>query len=492
MHQHNLFTSNFDTKSCSDTPSKSCEKAAEQDWQALEKTSKHSLSREQKIKKFKLISLLKLLRSKVGFENRILYNPDSNTVLSRSRTETTSDFSHFKQGKLQEQKRWGKRKNNKFNNGQVRSTISTGIWYLCFLVLFDIFINLLFPYPSNPKKNSPGTLNRYFEYGRSIEGKISRMVGSPEQSSSSLAQAGWLRGKTWAEQPVRPESGSDLLIATYGMSFSNRVSRAIEKIDLSITLRLIAGPAAPPNHSFAAYTLERGQHQADVVIWGILASSVKGLSSMNSATWQFEAPAPFTFPKYIIKDGQLEATWPHIQTLSELYLAMENKQQWKKFTAQLREHDRYFNSFLFHQNLLDYSAIVRLIRRAWAQKHQENIVNKIYSSDGFNLKSEEIKALQLMVTTFATTAKADEKLPIVLLLNDQGYDNHLFQALKPTLEADSIPFVSTHNIASATDIRNFISDGHFTKAADKLIAEEVLNLINLHLDRSSSSFSAKN
>ena len=419
-------------------------------------------------------------------------DPYNSTVLSRSRTETISDFFHLKQSKVQEQKRWEKRQNNKFNNGKVLSIIPTGIWYLFFLVVFDIVINLLFPYPSNPEKISPGTLNRYFEYGRSIEGKISRMVDSPEQSSSSLVQAGWLKGKTWSEQPVRPNSSSDLLIATYGMSFSNRVSRAIQNIDPRIALRLIAGPASPPNHSFAAYTLERGQHQADVVIWGILASSVKGLSSMNSATWQFEAPAPFTYPKYIVKDGQLKAIWPHMQTLSELYVAMENKQQWNEFAAQLREHDRYFNSFLFYQNPLDYSAMVRLIRRAWAQKHQEKIVNKIYSSDGFKLESEEITALRLMVTNFATTAKADGKLPIVLLLNDRGYDNHLFQALKPTLEADSIPFISTHNIAPATDIRNFVSDGHFTKAAEKLIAEEVLNLINLHVDRSSSSLSAKN
>ena len=368
-------------------------------------------------------------------------------------------------------------------NKAVYSSIVTGLWYLCFLVLFDIAINFLFPYPSEPGKISPGVLDRYFEYGRSIEGKISRMVGPTEESSFSLARAGWLRKKTWAEQPVKLKPGSNLLIATYGMSFSNHVSKAVQEIDSRITLRLIDGPASPPNHSFTAYTLERGQHQADVVIWGILASSVKGLSAMNSATWQFEAPAPFTYPKYVVKNGHLKAIWPKIRTMSELYIAMQDKQQWGEFVAQLQKHDRYFNSFLFHQSPLDYSAMVRLIRRAWAQKHQQKIANEIYSSDGFNLESEEIKALKLMIGNFATTAQVDGKLPIVLLLNDRGYDDHLFKALKPTLEASSIPFVSTHNIAPANDLSNFVSDGHFTKAANKLIAQEVLNLIKLRLVR---------
>jgi hypothetical protein len=83
-----------------------------------------------------------------------------------------------------------------------------------------------------------------------------------------------------------------------------------------------------------------------------------------------------------------------------------------------------------------------------------------------------------MVTDFAATAKADGKRPIVLVLNDRGYEDHLFQALKPTLESASIPYVSTHNIAPATDIRNFVGDGHFTASANKLIAEAVLKLLN--------------
>ncbi len=72
---------------------------------------------------------------------------------------------------------------------------------------------------------------------------------------------------------------------------------------------------------------------------------------------------------------------------------------------------------------------------------------------------------------------------ISVLGSDRGYEDRLFQALSPTLETAKIPYVSTHNIAPATDIGNFVADGHFTESANKLIAKAVLKLINEHVER---------
>ena len=63
------------------------------------------------------------------------------------------------------------------------------------------------------------------------------------------------------------------------MSFTNDVGKAMQQIEPQITIRKIDGPTAPPNHSFTAYSLDRKNHDADVVIWGILASSVQGLDA---------------------------------------------------------------------------------------------------------------------------------------------------------------------------------------------------------------------
>lgn len=363
----------------------------------------------------------------------------------------------------------------------IRKVVVTGLWIVFFLLVFDISTNFLFPYPSNPQVTDAGPLNSYFEYGRSVEGKLLRMLGPTDEASSPLAQAGWLDPELWKKlkAPVSRPPGKELLVAIYGMSFSNHVGTAMEAMDSRLAIRAIAGPAAPPNYSFAAYNLDQGRHQADIVVLGLLASSVKAIRTLNGMTWQFEGPAPYTYPRYVLEDGKLKAIWPNSLSLAQFRAAFQNKQQWDALLTQMREHDQFFNSFLFKHNWLDNSVIVRMIRRAWAQRHQMTISSQIYSPAGFNAELD-IPVLRAIVSDFAVTAKRDGKLPIVLVLNDRGYEDHLFQALKPTLESASIPYVSTHNIAPASDVRNFVPDGHFTESANQLIAKAMLKLIDEH------------
>ena len=381
------------------------------------------------------------------------------------------------------------RTNSSASNSKLRAGSSiynfvvTALWFLFSLVVFDVSINFLFPYPSDPHNLSPGKLNFYFELGRSIEGKLSRIVGPTDKSTAPIGLAGWLETEAQQDLPTKPTAGEDMLVAIYGMSFSNYIGQAMKAIDPKVALRSISAPDAPPNHSFAAYTLDRGKHQADVVVLGILASSVKGLGAMNSMTWRFEWPTPYTYPRYFVEDEKLKAVWPEVRSLTQFRTVMQDEQQWDAFVNQMREQDRCFNSFMFEGNLLDGSVVGRLIRRAWGQSHQARIENHVHGRTGFNTKSEEITVLRSMVTEFATTAKRDGKLPIVLLINNLGYEDHLFQVLKPTLENSSIPFVSTHNIAPATDKKNFIADGHFTKSVDKLIAKDLLKLLDEHFTK---------
>ena len=356
------------------------------------------------------------------------------------------------------------------------TTVVTGVWIVVFLVVMDIAVNVLFPYPSDPHI-IPKQLSLYFNYGRSLEGKLSQMLGPTDESSSAIAVAGWLDPELWKKLNLatQPANKEDLLVAIYGMSFSNHVGDAMKEINPKITLRTIAGPAAPPNYSLAAYKLDRGRHQADVVMMGILASSVKGLTTLNGMTWQFEGPAPYTYPKYFLENGKLKEIVPTVTSLAQLRAAFQNHQQRDVFQAQLQEHDQFFDSFLFDQNFLDNSALIRLIRRAWAQRHQKEVEKQIHTTHGFT--EEPTQILRAMVTDFALTALKDGKLPIVLLFNDRGYDDHLFRALEPTLKSAAIPYVSTHNISPATNLANFIPDGHFVKSVDREIAKAVFKII---------------
>ncbi len=104
---------------------------------------------------------------------------------------------------------------------------------------------------------------------------------------------------------------------------------------------------------------------------------------------------------------------------------------------------------------------------------------RIHSPKGFDLGSEEIRPLQLMVSSFASTTRQDRNLPVVLLIQDRGYRDHLYMAVQETLEQDAIPSVSTHSIVPNTDPKNFIADGHFTPEANRKIAQAVLEKINL-------------
>ncbi|GBF80746.1 hypothetical protein [Aphanothece sacrum] len=363
----------------------------------------------------------------------------------------------------------------------VTNALRTVFWFIFFLILLDTILNLLFPYPSDPLDVSPSQLSRYFDYGRSVEAKVRRQIGPTDQTSSPLSRAGWLNSDERKTLPTQPDSGSTLLLATYGMSFSSQVSEAVKEIDPHVSLRLIAGPTAPPNFSFTAYNLDRKKHNADVVILGVLASSLSGMDAITGMNWNPDVPPSYTFPKYYIKDGNLKSISPEINSLEELRKALKDKQKWQKFVAQMSTYDRFFNSFIFTHNVLDHSSMIRLIRRGWQQKHIESITNKIHTAKGFNPKWDQIPVLKAIIKEFTNTAKADGRVPIVLLLNDQKYDDHLFKILQTTLEENNIIYVSSHKIAPATNLKNFVGDGHFTKEANLKIAQEVLNVINKNL-----------
>jgi hypothetical protein len=184
----------------------------------------------------------------------------------------------------------------KSSQQKLRGALKTGFWFCLALASFDTAINLLFPYPSDPLNTSPKALNLYFDYGRSLEGKVTRQMGPTDLTSAPVARAGWLADVPNPAELAQPKPGHHL-ISLYGMSFVGHLAEAMQKLDPSLDLRMHLGPAAPPNHTFAAYQRDRGQQQADIAVFGILASSVKGMDAMSGMNLMVDVPAPFTFPR---------------------------------------------------------------------------------------------------------------------------------------------------------------------------------------------------
>jgi hypothetical protein len=351
---------------------------------------------------------------------------------------------------------------------------------LC-LACMDAAVNLLFPYPTDPQA-IPSSLERYFEYGRSVEGKLPRIVGPADESTAPIAFAGWLQPEDWEVQPSKPADEGGILIAVYGMSFAADLGDAVCARDDRFTMRFIGGPAAPPSFAYAAYELDRDRHEGKVAILGILASSVRGMQTLTGMTWNFEQPFPFTYPLYSVSGGALEAEWPEIQSLPELRAALEDPSQWNRFVNQLAESDAYYSPLLFEESVLDRSAIVRMLRRAWAQRRNLRIVHSIHGPDGFNLSAPFVPVLNTMMVKFANTCKDDGVIPIVYLVNDRGYSDHLYELLEPVLVEHGIAFISSHESVDPDNPASFVDDGHFTEAANERLGEACHTLLVRELD----------
>ncbi|HAI12026.1 MAG TPA: hypothetical protein DCM28_10005, partial [Phycisphaerales bacterium] len=91
------------------------------------------------------------------------------------------------------------------------------LWIALWLVVMDVAMNVMFPYPKSPNAK-PSRLQQYFEYGRSTEGKIRYMVGQTNNTTASVSLAGWMDdGKT---RPTTAAKSGGTLVAVYGQSFT--------------------------------------------------------------------------------------------------------------------------------------------------------------------------------------------------------------------------------------------------------------------------------
>ncbi len=364
-----------------------------------------------------------------------------------------------------------------------RDMVSVLGWTLLGLVLIDLAMNLVVVVLERPPTRRPHPLVNYLEYGRSIEGKVRRLVGPTEETTGPLAYAGWIPLQQGSENdlPVEAELGDDLLVSFYGMSFSDQIATATTEVDPAITVRMRGGPAAPANHSLATYLEDRNRAEPDAVVLGVLASSVRGIETVTGMTWMFENPAPFCYPRYINGDRAIEKVETSVRDLEELREVINDPDRFEVFVNELAVLDRVYSPFYYKKNWLDHSAIFRLIRRAtWGALTQRRL-GQVHGPQGFNANSSAIGSLQAIVRSFAREVRHDGRLPVVVLIEDQGYDNHLSLILEPILEELKIPYISTHRICDPNEPQHFKPDRHFKKPCNTKIAQALSALIRAEL-----------
>lgn len=363
--------------------------------------------------------------------------------------------------------------------GSLRDAVSVLVWTVVVLACIDVAVGALTTYPDEPVGSEISRTQRYFNYGRSIESKLRWMVGDTDEESAPLVRAGWPIREQDRKSTADP--GREHLVSFYGMSFSAHVAEALERADDTVTVRVSGGPAAPLSHSFAEFRDDRDRHDADVVVLGALASSLPGLSSATHMTWHFEAPSPHFYPRFFVQDGELREWPPPARSLAEFREIMHDPGRWQAMVEHLRGHDSFYDPFAFEANCLDSSVVMRALRRAWAVGVYQREIARHHDSDGFTDHLGSVTTASRIVQAFAEAARADGRLPVVLLFNNRGYSDHLYRALRATLEAHDIPYLSTHEFAPAEDLGNFLPDGHFVAEVDAEMAARLSALIHREL-----------
>jgi len=271
------------------------------------------------------------------------------------------------------------------------TTLSVLSWMVLWLLIFELLLYIAVP-PA-PATVKPNKIQSFLEYGRSIEGKMHKMIAPTDEFTAPIALAGWLKPSQWHTKPSRPQKAEDLLIAIYGMSFAVHLSKVLAKLDSQITIRLIAAPGVPPNHTYTAYLLDKQQHSAQVVAMSILASDVVSMTTLTNMNKYFEYPMPFTYPKYSRIENRLKALWPKVRNLTDLRRFLNDKTLWEDYILQLRSQDSYYDPFLFNHNITDYVVSIRFVRRTYATRHARFVLETLHGPQGFFEHSEEIQVL---------------------------------------------------------------------------------------------------
>src|SRR5262245_54777766 len=95
------------------------------------------------------------------------------------------------------------------------------------LVMIDVGISWSFRMPASPR-TVPTALQQYFDYGRSVEGKLRRMIGMTVDDTAPIADAGWLDDHS---RGVRESLPGKIHVAVYGQSFAFDMARVLQLLD---------------------------------------------------------------------------------------------------------------------------------------------------------------------------------------------------------------------------------------------------------------------
>jgi hypothetical protein len=356
----------------------------------------------------------------------------------------------------------------------VTEALGSMLWIVIGLVVIDIFINVVFAYPSDPKVTNPSPLQLYFDYGRSVERKLVRETRSDPLETAPITLSGWYDPLVVTEPAVDKEKQ---IVTIYGMSHAMRLGRALNRTSNIFVSRTVGAPGATANWSYGAYLRDRGGGKSRAVVLAFMSANLASINTLSNMTWNIDLPVPYTSDRFFLDHDQLKVVHPPYESFKDYTAALSDRSRWTLDMEEFATHDTMYNSFVIQENLLDHSSLFRLLRRAYAQRYFRAKRSNVLDTSGFNPQSEEVQVARAIVRDFAYQARKDGMLPVIFIVNNFGYSDYLFRALQPALEADHVLYVSSHTIVSPNDPRGYLPDSHFTDAIDEKLAHALEQVV---------------
>lgn len=374
----------------------------------------------------------------------------------------------------------------------MRATLKTLALTFLLLGLLDLGVQVGLDH------GAPQGLVRFFDYGRSVPGKLAQWRATPG-APGNLRDVAWRdammreSAAKFAAEPATPLIRDPLIrhpvIRGYGMSFLGNILTAAQGLRPDLVVDLHAGPGAPANATYAMFLDDRPNRRAgDVVVLGILSDTLEGMFSLSNRTWVFEQPAPFTYPVFSPdpsdsdpagsdpSDSGLIRTEPLVTSLADEDRLASDPAFAAAWAAQLAAIDRADMAEAFALPGLDASPLARLLRRGLVMpelaKRRQAAMAEI--SDP---ASQAAETLRRMVAGFAKMARADGQVPIVALIQGNKPAPDLAGLLCPGLRKAGVTCFATAELQDPRDHRAFKADGHYKPETDAAFAAEFLKLL---------------
>ena len=111
-----------------------------------------------------------------------------------------------------------------------KRAVTAFLWICAYMILIDLATNVAFKFPEDPRKGSASKLARFFEYGRSIEGKLARMTKETQDKSAPILTWGWILEPEIRYFSTVRDPLSHPTITVYGMSHSVLLAEDLAKV----------------------------------------------------------------------------------------------------------------------------------------------------------------------------------------------------------------------------------------------------------------------